>query len=95
MELNYTIYTKPKCSFCDKVKELLKDLQPEPTVIDCTKYLATESSKNLFLQFIQDTSKLPQPYKTFPMVFCNGHFIGGYTETKRFHENQFMLVKDF
>ena len=93
--MEYTIYTKPKCSFCDKTKDLLKDLQPEPTWIDCTQYLTTESSKNLFLQFIQDSAKLPQPYKTFPMVFCNGHFVGGYAETKQFHEKNFIMKRDF
>ena len=85
---NYTIYTKPKCSFCDKTKELLKDVEPAPHWIDCTPYLTSESSKNLFLQFIQDTAKLSQPYKTFPMVFCDGKFVGGFLETER-------LIMDF
>ena len=94
MELNYTIYTKPKCSFCDKVKEVLKDVK-DPIWIDCSSYLTSESSKQLFLQFIKDTAKIPETYKTFPMVFCNGRFVGGYTETKLFHERNTFMVKDF
>jgi glutaredoxin len=94
MELNYTIYTKPKCTFCDKIKELLKDVSS--TWVDCSKYLTNDSTKQIFLQFIADTAKLSEPYKTFPMVFCNGRFIGGYTETKTFHEkNIFNLKRDF
>lgn len=96
MELNYTIYTKPKCPYCDKIKELLKDVTPTPIWIDCTKYLGNDMTKQLFLQFIADTAKLSEPYKTFPMVFCNGRFIGGYTETKLFHEkNVFTLKHEF
>jgi len=94
MELNYTIYTKPKCSFCDKAKDLLKDMSPAPIWIDSTPYLATESSKNLFLQFIQDSAKLPAPYKTFPMIFCNGRFVGGFTEAKIFHEQNTFMLKE-
>lgn len=96
MELHYTIYTKPKCTYCDKIKELLKDTHIPPVWVDCTKYLTSDSTKQLFLQFIADTAKLPELYKTFPIVFCNGQFIGGYTETKIFHEkNIFNLKRDF
>jgi hypothetical protein len=53
-------------------------------------------NKSLFLQFIQDTAKISQPYKTFPMVFCNGWFVGGFTEAKVFHEkSQFTTKRDF
>lgn len=76
----YTVYTKPGCSFCDKVKVLLQGVNPEPIWVDCSDYLKTEASKQLFLQFIQDTAQLREPYKTFPMVFRDGRFIGGYTE---------------
>ena len=93
--MNYTVYTKQKCTYCDKVKDLLKDVQPPPIWIDCTKYL-NDATKPLFLQFIQDTAKLSQPYKTFPMVFCNGRFVGGFTEANVFHErNQFITNTEF
>jgi glutaredoxin len=95
MKLQYTVYTKPKCSYCDKVKELLKDVDPTPNWIDASKYLESEHSKQFFLNFIKDTANLAEPYKTFPIVFCNNEFIGGYTETKQFHENQFKLNEEF
>jgi glutaredoxin len=85
--VSYTIYTKPGCSYCDKVKELLKDVKPEPIYIDCAEYLVDETSKTNFLQFIQVMAQLPEPYKTFPMVFCNNKFIGGFTQTKIFQES--------
>jgi glutaredoxin len=91
IENNFTIYSKSGCFNCRKVKDLLKSKNINYEIIDCDDYLLEDKEK--FLLFIQSHSNIE--CKTFPMVFCNGHFIGGYTETKRFHENQFMLVKDF
>lgn len=91
--MNYTIYTKPKCQYCDKVKDLLKN--ENSIYIDCSNYLQ-DTTKQLFLQFIQDTANLSEPYKTFPMVFCNGRFIGGFTETKLWYEqHNFTTKRDF
>jgi glutaredoxin len=95
MKLQYTVYTKPNCIYCDKIKDLLKDVQPKPNWIDASKYLDSENSKQFFINFIKDTAKLSDPYKTFPIVFCNSEFIGGYTETKVFHEKQFQLTSEF
>lgn len=91
----YTIYTKPNCSYCDKVKELLKDVKPEPIYIDCAEYLVDETTKTKFLQFIQKKAILLKPYKTFPIVFCNGHFIGGFTQTKIIHDHCLSFSEEF
>ena len=71
----YTIYTKSGCSFCQKLKSLLTDLEIPYVVIDCDKYLETREE---FLEFIKITAK--KEYKTFPMVFYDGMFVGGYME---------------
>jgi glutaredoxin len=93
----YTIYTKQGCSFCDKVKELLREQEREPFYIDSTEYISDESSKTLFLNFIQRAAQIEEPYKTFPMVFYEGKFIGGFSQTKLFLEKQssFSLTEDF
>jgi len=93
----YTIYTKQGCSYCDKVKELLKEQEHKHICIDSTDYISDESSKTRFLNFIQETAQLEEPYKTFPMVFYEGRFIGGFSQTKLFLEKQsiFSLTEDF
>jgi hypothetical protein len=43
------------------------------------------SQKEEFLAFI--AAKAGTSYKTFPMVFHNGKFVGGFTETRRLLEH--------
>jgi len=74
----YTIYTKSNCPFCTKVKVLLS--MESPTIIDCDNYLSKD--RDGFLEFIKGQAS--KEYKTFPMVFHNGEFIGGYTDTKSY-----------
>jgi glutaredoxin len=73
----FTIFTKTMCPFCDKVKELLKD-QPLVSVVVCDEYLATE--RDVFLSYIKEAAG--REYKTFPMVFHDGDFVGGFTDTQ-------------
>ena len=73
----YTVYTKTGCSFCVKTKELLRKMDVD--YIDCDGYLA--SDKAGFLAFIQ-TMTGGIAYRTFPMVFLDGTFVGGYTDLK-------------
>jgi len=76
----YTVYTRSGCSYCKMVMELLKNEDPPADEICCDEYIA--HSKPLFLQFIKQISG--QDHKTFPVVFLDGEFIGGYTETRAF-----------
>ena len=78
----YTIYSKSGCPFCTKVKKLLVDVMPAALIIDCDEYLITD--KEDFLEFIKQMAG--KKHKTFPMIFHNGDFIGGFTETKAFFE---------
>lgn len=78
----YTIYTKSQCGFCIKSKQLLKS---EPyTMIDCDEYLL--ESKESFLAFIE--ALCGKPYRTFPMIFKDGKFLGGYNEAKTHYEKE-------
>jgi len=71
----FTVYSKDDCKYCKMVKEILEPFQY--TVIDCEPYLV--SQKEEFLQFIEGLAK--KPHRTFPMVFHNGTFVGGFLET--------------
>ena len=46
--------------------------------VNCDNVLIED--KEGFLLFISEIAK--KEYKTFPMIFYNGDFIGGYTEIK-------------
>jgi glutaredoxin-related protein len=83
-ENGYTIYTKSNCSYCEKAKSLLEKEKQTPKIIPCDVYL--QSHREPFLEFIQTIAK--KEHKTFPMVFNNGVFIGGMTETAEYHKKQ-------
>ncbi len=81
IEYGYTIYIKSGCIFCEKVKQLLNNIYPQPKYIDCDSFIVF--NKNRFLNFIKSLSGGIE-HKTFPIVFLNKYYIGGYSETKSF-----------
>ena len=89
-EKRYTIYTKQACTYCRKIKELLAEEKPVPIYISVDDIL--ENQKEDFLAFIERKTGIP--HRTFPMVFYEGKFIGGYIETLRRREMERMLLKE-
>lgn len=79
-QIGFTVYSKSNCSFCTKVKQLLKDNQIFFLEIQSDEYLLED--KEGFLFFIKELTK--KEYRTFPMVFNNGQFIGGFTDTESY-----------
>jgi len=79
-EQKFTIYSKSGCINCRKVKDLLKNNSIEYEIVDCDDYLLED--KENFLLFIQSYSV--SNWKSFPMVFHDGKFIGGYDETVKY-----------
>ena len=73
----FTMYSKSGCINCLKIKKLLQDKQVFYNIIDCDDYLIEH--KEDFLFFIKEISC--QNVKTFPIVFNNGTYIGGFAET--------------
>lgn len=69
----YTIYTKSQCPACVEVKKLL----PEATIIDCDRYLVEDVDE--FLDFMWSLPKA-SGITSFPMVFKDGEYVGGYKE---------------
>jgi glutaredoxin len=78
LKTGFTIYSKSGCSNCTKVKKLLLDKQSFSLDISCDEYLIED--KEGFLLFIKERAN--KEYRIFPMVFKDGKFIGGFTETK-------------
>ncbi len=80
----FTIFSKSGCKYCDQVKELLLEEKRDFTIYNCDAYL--EQNKQGFLEFVKQ--KAGKEYKTFPMVFLHGVFLGGFMEVYKF------LLKD-
>ena len=78
----YFLYSKSKCKYCTKAKELL----PAVTVINVDHLI--EKNKKLFLENVEKIAETE--VKTFPIVFYNGIFIGGFTES----QEHFTLIKN-
>lgn len=74
---DFTIYSKSGCPNCTKVKKILQDNNCFFTEINCDDYIL--ENKDDFLKFIEN--KANTSYRTFPMVFNNGIFVGGLTHT--------------
>ena len=77
----YTILTKQHCKWCEKVKELL----PDAHFIPCDIPPAPSKVRDDFFTNVDDLSGA-QP-RTFPMVFYNKKYIGGYVDTKKWLED--------
>jgi len=75
----FTIYTKTDCTYCDRVKFFLEEFNHTFTAINCDEYL---TEKAAFLTFIQGLAG--KEHKTFPIVFCDAKYIGGFDDTMRF-----------
>lgn len=80
----YVIYTKSGCDFCRKLKNLLTLENKTFTEINCDQHLI--KNRQSFLSSMKTI--IGKEWKTFPMVFVNSIFIGGYTETTKYIERQ-------
>tara|TARA_B100000795_G_scaffold121026_1_gene90089 strand:- start:99 stop:374 length:276 start_codon:yes stop_codon:yes gene_type:complete len=70
----YFLYSKSNCKYCS----LAKDLLPNVSFVNVDHALAT--NKQLFLEKLHAIAETP--IQTFPVVFFNGIFLGGYTESR-------------
>jgi len=71
----YVIYSKSGCPYCTKSKNLLKNDNYE--YINCDEYLL--ENKQEFLEFIKTLTNNIE-VKTFPIIFYENKYIGGYNE---------------
>ena len=87
-EKGWTVYTKSNCVYCDRTKKLLEN---DSVYINCDVWLVEH--KEQFLNHMKD--QIGWEYKLFPMIFYNGTFIGGYTETKEYIEKMISFEEEF
>ena len=78
LKTGFTIYSKSGCSYCTKAKNLLTQYNFLFEEINCDDYLIEDKAKFLF--FIKE--KAGKEYKSFPMIFKDANFIGGFIETQ-------------
>ena len=74
----YFLYAKSNCKFCRQAKQLL----PDVTAVNVDEYIETNKAKCLD----KISTVAEEEITTFPIVFYNGIFIGGYTESKEHFE---------
>ena len=86
---SYTIYSKSGCLYCTKARVLLQNEQVPPLYVDCDEFLL--ENKEEFLNLMK--SLIGYEYRTFPMIFKNGRFIGGYTKTQEFYEESKIVAR--
>lgn len=86
----FTIYSISGCQNCVLVKKIIKENHFFFTEINCDEYILEE--KEDFLHFIE--VKAETTYKTFPMVFYEGKFIGGLTYTREFIKKLLLSFED-
>jgi len=68
----FIIYSIPNCSFCEKAKELLKDIP----------YIEHLSSKENYLSLLSREG-FPN-FKKAPCIVENGQLIGGYNDLEKY-----------
>ena len=73
----FTIYCKSGCKNCMNAKNAIREKHLFYEEINCDDYLIED--RDGFLKFIEE--KAETSYKTFPMVFYDGKFVGGYSHT--------------
>jgi glutaredoxin len=85
----FTIYTKSDCVYCTKVKKLLEN---EKTVlVDCDFYLS--ENRDHFLATMDSFTK--REHRTFPFVFKDETFLGGYDDTVVYMNSMISFNEDF
>ena len=72
------------------VKKLLSDKKIFYLDVSCDEFLIED--KEGFLTFIKERAN--KEYRTFPMVFKDGKFIGGFDETQIFVDKLLCFVND-
>jgi glutaredoxin len=75
--MNFTVYSKPGCPYCDKVKKVLT--LTNHSFVEYT--LGVDFDKTQFYSEFGEGS-------TFPQVICDDKKLGGCTDTVKFLKEQ-------
>jgi glutaredoxin len=88
---DFTIYSKSGCPNCTHVKKLLTEKNKIFIVVDCDEYIIED--KAALMQFISKLAN--KEIKSFPIVFDNKEFIGGFAETKDYLQKSLDFTDSF
>ena len=78
--MNFTIFSKEGCPYCDKVKQVLEFTERKLVVYT----LGKQFDKDAFYGEFGEGS-------TFPQVVCNGNKLGGCVDTIKYLQEQKIL----
>ena len=78
--MNFTIFSKEGCPYCDKVKQVLELTESKFVVYS----LGKQFDKDAFYGEFGEGS-------TFPQVVCNGNKLGGCVDTIKYLQEQKIL----
>ena len=78
--MNFAVYTKDGCPYCDKVKQVLKLTESKYVVYNLDQHFDKDS---FYGEFGQGS--------TFPQVVCDGKKLGGCIDTIKFLREEKIL----
>mgnify|MGYP003153050196 FL=1 len=78
--MNFAVYTKEGCPYCDKVKQVLKLTESKYVVYNLDQHFDKDS---FYGEFGEDS--------TFPQVVCEGNKLGGCVDTIKFLREEKIL----
>jgi len=78
--MNFAVYTKEGCPYCDKVKQVLKLTESKYVVYNLDQHFDKDS---FYGEFGQGS--------TFPQVVCDGKKLGGCIDTIKFLREEKIL----
>jgi glutaredoxin len=81
----FTIYSKSDCMYCTNVELLMKENSEDNCKyikIICDEYIDDKNKRKEFLKFMEQFMEVSP--KTFPIVFYDKQYIGGFQETEEF-----------
>lgn len=86
----FTVYSKSGCPNCMLAKKLIKEKNFFYNEINCDEYLI--ENKEEFLGFIHQLTN--ENIKSFPIIFYETKFIGGYVDVIDFIDKLLLSFED-
>tara|TARA_R100000152_G_C6677644_1_gene112332 strand:- start:466 stop:708 length:243 start_codon:yes stop_codon:yes gene_type:complete len=78
--MNFAVYTKDGCPYCEKIKEVLKLTESNFVVYNLDQHFSRDA---FYGEFGQGS--------TFPQVVCDGNKLGGCVDTIQYLKEQQIL----
>jgi glutaredoxin len=82
--MNFTVYSKKGCPYCDKIKTVLGDLSIRKGIPIISYELGIDFSKEEFYSEFGQGS-------TFPQIIMDGKHLGGCSDTVKYLSEQSLL----